>query len=172
MFLLTSIAKMFGLLISLIFLLFLMLNALLYLSAFYLSNLLFQLIGLNSEADMKLFAISIALSSLIAFILTLCIYLFFKWRKYEQAFKTSFVISYLTNTYLWGLLSAIGLLKPVLIQENVFLESDFFDQSLVSSFGILFFISITNYTLFKHIVFDGIYKDIWFGFKKLIKSLI
>lgn len=149
-------------LIGYLFVLLILVNAIVYLLSFYLGYKIIEWFGYTAEESLKLFMISIVISSIISFILCLIIFLLCKWKNRESKnFKAVFTLSYLINTYIWGLLSLIGLLKPFLIQQNVFIETDFLDQAQLSSFGILFFISLTNYTLFKNLIFDGVFRDLY-----------
>ncbi|MDF9408208.1 MAG: hypothetical protein A4E52_00337 [Pelotomaculum sp. PtaB.Bin013] len=140
--------------ILLFFGLVIIINVMIIAFAFLLGFELLKIIHFTPEQSIITFVMFMIFISVIYFLLTLGIYLIFKVRRKEKIFVRFFEASYLFNFYVWGLITLIGILKPYLINENVFKASDFLSQELTSSVGMIFFIALMNYTFFKNLVIE------------------
>lgn len=116
---------------------------------------IFKLLKLNSDSSIELFIIQIVLISVICFIITLILYLGYKhFFKNEKKFKQYFEGSYLLVVYSSGLISLLNALKPQLIESKLFRLTDFLNPEITAVATLIFFIALSNYTIFKNLIIE------------------
>lgn len=114
-----------------------------------------KLFKLNPDSSIELFIMQIVLISVICFIITLMLYLLYKHIfKEEKRFKQYFEGSYLLILYSSGLISILNALKPQLTESKLFKLTDFLSPDLAAGMALLFFIALSNYTIFKNLIME------------------
>jgi hypothetical protein len=103
----------------------------------------------------SLFGITIVavIASILLFAVTGIIYFLSK-DKYK--FTSFFEANYMFNLYIWGILTILSLFKPEMVKENLLSKSEleFLSNYASAVAAFLFFLNLTNYTLFTNIVIE------------------
>lgn len=123
--------------------------------SFLIGDGIFKLFNINPDSSIQLFIGQIVIASVICFIITYVLYLIYKSiLKKERKFKQYFEGSYLLIVYISGLVSLLNALKPQLIESNLFKLTVFFSPDIGAGFALIFFISLSNYVIFKDLVIE------------------
>lgn len=117
---------------------------------------IFKIFNIHSNNSLSLTMAQIALASIVCFCITLIAYLLIKYvLKKERIFKQYFEISYLVIMYISGLITLLKAIMPQLILENSLLKfNNFLSGDGAAGIALFFFVSISNYTLFKNLILE------------------
>ena len=108
------------------------------------------------------------MTSGLSLLFTFIVYYLSQKLKAEEYFVFFFSLSNIINIYISGLVSLICLAKPYFISHGIYQSSELPTDEIAYYAGLIFFISLTNNTIFKNLVVDKDIKAIW----KVIKDIV
>lgn len=130
------------------------LTFLVYLFSFSLGKYGVHLLGFIQE-DLYSIVLTIVLTSIISFLLTLLIHYFYQKNKFlnEMRFIRNYHGVHHIYLYISGLLGVISLLEPLLLEEKI-IDVEF-NSMLLSFAGIIFFVILSNYSFYNSFVINN-----------------
>ena len=104
---------------------------LIFLLAFAIVYKLFKLVNYSVDKNIYSLAIMIFSISTIVFGMTFLAYIIFKKIGKDKKFLNLFEWNYLVNSYIWGFVTLLNIMKPSLINNNILKAQDFIPQESI-----------------------------------------